>query len=207
MYEFYKHKDEFTEGYLGEPEKFNGIIFLLKEPNNLDGAKEFWLKKVLNNSTEYHRNLEENGKDKKDITRSKRTFTAFKNRFMEMLEFIGLNKEDLQNSVFCNIHPVCGANTETKTVEKAIKETSEEMLYFLSTLKSDITIFTCKNIYRHLLESDKIPYKTQKTGLSYKNQELGCFKCEINNTRVTVYEIYHPSRSGKILNKNNADIP
>lgn len=41
MYDFYKYNEKHIEGYLGEPENFNGIVFLLKEPNNPDGAKEF----------------------------------------------------------------------------------------------------------------------------------------------------------------------
>lgn len=203
MYEFYKHDGNLTEGYLGEPENFSGIVFLLKEPNNKTQATEFWFKKVLQDSIEYHKNLKENGTLKKDITRSKRTFSAFKNRFSEMLLFIGSDEKCLNNSIFCNIHPEYGADTETKAVNKAIKENADEMLCFFATLKNEITVFTCIDIYKYLLESEKIQNKIQEHGLTYTNKDepLSCFKCEIGNTKVTVYEIIHPSRSSKILYK------
>ena len=60
MYEFHKNsKGEYTEGFLGEPENFNGIVFLLREPNTGGKpAEEFWVKEVLTNSENYHKTLE-----------------------------------------------------------------------------------------------------------------------------------------------------
>ncbi|MBQ8228322.1 MAG: hypothetical protein IJZ88_04840 [Clostridia bacterium] len=187
---FYEYNGKVTEGYLGKPEDFNGVIFLLKEPNNKTQAEEFWFKKMLKMPEEYE----------KETKISKSIFTRFKNRFNEMLDFIGKG-ESLEDAVFCNVNPVKGDAKETDKVEEALKQNKpEEMLDFFCTLKDGITIFTCKNIYHHLLESDKIQIKTKKSGsgLRYKNKTLGCFEGEVNNTKVTVYEIFHPSRSSKI---------
>lgn len=197
MYEFYKYKGELIEGYLGEPENFNGIIFLLKEPNNPDGAKEFWFKNMLL-SEERYLNSER---------KSKAVFSKFKNRFSEMIECTNTKKE-LKDAIFCNVNPLKGKATVTQEFFEVLKSGKvEKMLYFFADLKDDITLFTCSDVYSYLFKSDKLPNKTKKSGLSFKNKPLGCFTSEIGNTKITVYEIYHPSRSGKILNKNNADIP
>lgn len=191
MYGFNKHNGVVTEGYLGNAEDFNGIVFLLKEPNNSEDADVFWFRNLLKEPECY----------KNSTKTEKMVFTRFKNRFTEMIDFV-CNDKELQDAVFCNINPVLGGDTETPKVNEFIKDGKvEEMLKFFCTLKADITVFTCKNIYRHLLETDNIPDKIQKPGLTYKNGNLGCFQCEINNTKITVYEIIHPSRSSAIINK------
>ncbi len=197
MYEFYKYKGELIEGYLGEPENFNGIIFLLKEPNNPDGAKEFWFKNMLL-SEEIYINSER---------KSKAVFTKFKNRFSEMIECTNTEKE-LKDAIFCNVNPLKGKATVTQEFYEVLKSGKvEKMLDFFADLKDDITLFTCSDVYSYLFKSDKLPNKTKKSGLSCKNKPLDCFTSEIGNTKITVYEIHHPSRSGKIINKINADIP
>lgn len=189
MYEFHKNsKGEVTEGYLGNPENFNGIVFLLKEPNNPSGTNEFWFKNMLESTNKYMN----------ETKISKGVFTRFKNRFSEMMKSKD-DKKELEDSIFCNIHPEYGESSETKAVDEAIKEgKAEEMLEFFSTLKDEITVFACREIYRHLLESKKIKVVMKQPGLKYKKGILGCFVCEINNTKFIVYEIYHPSRSGRI---------
>ena len=106
MYEFHKNNNgEYTEGFLGEPENFNGIVFLLREPNTGgEPAEEFWFKKVLNDSENYHKSLESSNKEKSKTANSKRDATKFRNRFSEMLEFIDHKENDLKNSVFCNVN-------------------------------------------------------------------------------------------------------
>lgn len=188
MYEFYKHNGNVVEGYLGEPEEFNGIVFLLKEPNNPGGTDEFWFKNMLESTDKYL----------KETKNSRRIFTKFKNRFSEMIRYIDDEKE-LKDSIFCNVNPKCGESKATPDFYNLLKSGKAElMLEFFSTLKDTITVFTCKDIYKHLLLSNETKSKNVMSGLKYKNETLGCFEYEINNTKIIVYEIYHPSRSGKI---------
>ena len=203
MYEFHRNAEgESTEGYLGNPEKFNGIVFLLREPNNSDKEKqEFWFKKVLYDLEGYCQEQKEKGNS---TVTTKRAATKYKNRFNEMIEYVR-KKDDLKNAVYCNIHPECGETYKTKQVSEAIKKgIPEEMLMFFSTLKSDIIVFTCRDIYSSLLDSKKIRIKKQGKGLVYKKKELSCFECEVGNAKIIVYEIFHPSYSGRIINKTTS---
>lgn len=199
MYEFYKHDGNLTEGYLGEPENFSGIVFLLKEPNNPGGATDFWFKEMLESTNKYQH----------ETTVSKSVFTKFKNRFEEMIKTIKKSEtidaeKELKNSIFCNVNPVKGTTLASKDFYEILNSgKAEKMFEFFATLKNEITVFTCIDIYKYLLESEKIQNKIQEHGLTYtdKDEPLSCFKCEIGNTKVTVYEIIHPSRSSKILYK------
>lgn len=206
MYEFHKNnKGEYTEGFLGEPENFNGIVFLLREPNTGgEPAEEFWLKKVLNDSENYHKALESSNTDKKKIANSKRDATKFRKRFSEMLEFIDHKEDDLKNSVFCNVNPKNGGKTLSKEYKEAMKNGKpQEMALYFASLKDEITVFTCFDIYDDLLESDNIKHKEDETGLKYKSKVSSsrCFKGEIGKAKIKVYEIVHPSVSSKITKK------
>ena len=168
MYEFHKNnKGEYTEGFLGEPENFNGIVFLLREPNTGgEPAEEFWLKEVLTNSENYHKALESSNTKKADITRSKRASTKFINRFTEMLEFSGHKKDDIYNSVFCNIKPENGEKVVGEKYEEELESSKlKEMILYFASLKDEITVFTCFDIYDDLLELDNIKHKEDETGL------------------------------------------
>ena len=188
MYNFYKYNGKYIEGYLGEPENFNGIVFLLKEPNNPGGADEFWFKNMLVSKEKY---LSESAG-------SRNIFSKFKNRFSEMLGYLD-EKAELENSIFCNVNPIYGDREATRSFYRELKNGKAElMLEYFSELKDNITVFACKEIYRHLLKSGMLNIKKEYAGLRYKNATLGCFECEIKHTKVTVYEIYHPSRSSKI---------
>lgn len=205
MYEFHKNnKGEYTEGFLGEPENFNGIVFLLREPNTGgEPAEEFWVKEVLTNSENYHKALESSNTDKKKIANSKRDATKFRNRFTEMLEFSDHKKDDIYNSVFCNVNPKIGGKTLSKEYKEAMKNGKpQKMARHFASLKDEITVFTCVDIYKKLFESDntKIDIIEQKKGFIYNRKTLDCFIGKIDNKKITVYAIYHPSsREGEIL--------
>lgn len=206
MYEFHKNKKgEYTEGFLGKPENFNGIVFLLREPNTGgEPAEEFWLKEVLTNSENYHKALESSNTKKADITRSKRASTKFINRFTEMLEFSGHKKDDIYNSVFCNIKPENGEKVVGEKYEEELESSKlKEMILYFASLKDEITVFTCFDIYDDLLELDNIKHKEDETGLKYKSKVSSsrCFKGEIGKAKIKVYEIVHPSVSSKITKK------
>lgn len=208
MYEFHKNsKGDYTEGFLGEPENFNGIVFLLREPNTGGKpAEEFWFKEVLKNSENYHKALESSNTDKKKIANSKRDATKFRKRFTEMLESIGYKEDNIKDSVFCNVNPESGGKSLSEEYKIAIKNNKpQEMARHFTSLKDEITVFTCVDIYDKFLnpnntKSDNIENIVTKNGFRYNRKTLGCFSGEIENKKITVYAIYHPSsREGGIL--------
>ena len=189
MYDFLKDSNgEYVEGYLSSKEDFNGIVFLLKEPNNPNGADEFWFKNMLESSEKYQ----------KETKTSKSIYTKFKIRFSEMIQSID-SKKALTDSIFCNLNPVKGNSKASDDFYTLLENgKAESMLEFFATLKDNIIIFTCKDIYRHLKTSNKISIKKVQSGLKYKKETLECFECEMGQARIVVFEINHPSRSSKI---------
>ena len=108
------------EGYVGNKEDFNGVIFYLREPNTGgDEAKEFWFQRIITDKDNYYKNLEKELAEagcknvNKIIRSSKGTATRFENRFKEMLEQLGLNDKKLTDVVFCNVNSDFGATTLT----------------------------------------------------------------------------------------------
>ena len=108
------------EGYVGNKEDFNGVIFYLKEPNTGgDETKEFWFQRIITDKDNYYKNLEkeltEAGcKNVNTIIRSSKGIaTRFENRFKEMLEQLGLNDKKLTDVVFCNVNSDSGNKTLT----------------------------------------------------------------------------------------------
>ncbi len=209
MYEFYKNSQgETIEGYLGATDKFNGIVFLLREPNtnekensnnehNINKAEEFWFKKVLYNSEAYHKELETKNEDLKKITNSKRASVKYINRFNEMLESTGFNKDDLFNAIFCNTHPEYGETSATSEYQKTMEVQATSIINHLSSIHNNLYIFTCNDIY-DCLKNHLKPVREEK-GLRYKRKVLNCFQAETNSCKITIYKIYHPSFSGKII--------
>ncbi|MBQ7122472.1 MAG: hypothetical protein IJO03_09455 [Clostridia bacterium] len=203
MYEFYKNtQGETIEGYLGTAESFNGFVFILREPNsNREQPEEFWFKKVLDDSDEYHNQLLLNGESYKNICKSKRASTKYKNRFSEMLKSVGCSENSLNNAVFCNIHPEYGDTYKTAEYSQYLQSRSETIINFLSHNRKALTIFTCIDIYNSLKNYFK-PIQEDEEGIKYQKKTLKKFKTICNSCEVVVYEIYHPSFSGKIISDN-----
>ena len=125
-----------------------------------------------------------------------------------MLEFIDHKEDDLKNSVFCNVNPKNGGKTLSKEYKEAMENGKpQKMARHFASLKDEITVFTCFDIYDKLLESDNIKNKEKRTWLSYnrkdlnKRKDLRYFEGEIGKAKIKVYEIVHPSVSSKITKK------
>lgn len=96
MYDFLKNsRGEYVEGYLSSEKDFNGVVFLLREPNNKNKddktspkqvTDEFWFKKVLWDFDSYHKELKLKNEPDDKIVKSKRAATKYINRFKEMLK-------------------------------------------------------------------------------------------------------------------------
>lgn len=194
------------EGYVGNKEDFNGVIFYLREPNTGgDEAKEFWFQRIITDKDNYYKNLEkeltEAGcKNVNEIIKSsKGTATKFENRFKEMLEQLGLNDKKLTDVVFCNVNSDSGNKTLTDNYKNKLATSSVCKLETIiqNMDKNELIVFTCKDIFNKLCEAWKnedgcdVPYD----GLRYDNEEkpLRSFRHVIGNKKITVYEIHHPS--------------
>lgn len=194
------------EGYVGNKEDFNGVIFYLREPNTGgDEAKEFWFQRIITDKDNYYKNLEkeltEAGcKNVNEIIKSsKGTATKFENRFKEMLEQLGLNDKKLTDVVFCNVNSDSGNKTLTDNYKNKLATSAVCKLETIiqNMDKNELIVFTCKDIFNKLCEAWKnedgcdVPYD----GLRYDNEEkpLRSFRHVIGNKKITVYEIHHPS--------------
>ena len=198
------------EGYVGNKEDFNGVIFYLKEPNTGgDETKEFWFQRIITDKDNYYKNLEkeltEAGcKNVNTIIRSSKGIaTRFENRFKEMLEQLGLNDKKLTDVVFCNVNSDFGATTLTGEFKNKLATSSVCKLETIikNMEKNELIVFTCKDIFDKLCGAWLIEAK--EDGLRYNNEEkpLRSFRHVIGNKKITVYEIYHPSSRKPALQK------
>ena len=195
------------EGYVGNKEDFNGVIFYLKE------TKEFWFQRIITDKDNYYKNLEkeltEAGcKNVNTIIRSSKGIaTRFENRFKEMLEQLGLNDKKLTDVAFCNVNSDSGDTTLTGEFKNKLATSAVCKLETIikNMDKNELIVFTCNDIFNKLCEAWKnedgcdVPYD----GLRYDNEEkpLRSFSHVIGNKKITVYEIYHPSSRKPALQK------
>ncbi|MFQ6880342.1 MAG: hypothetical protein ACLRS1_11210 [Oscillospiraceae bacterium] len=195
------------EGYVGNKEDFNGVIFYLKEPNTGgDEAKEFWFQRIITDKDNYYKNLEkeltEAGcKNVNTIIRSsKGTATRFENRFKEMLKQLGLNDKKLTDVVFCNVNSDSGDKTLTGEFKNKLATSAVCKLETIikNMEKNELIVFTCKDIFNKLRGA--WPVEAKEDGLRYNDEEkaLRSFSHVIGNKKITVYEIYHPSYFKKV---------
>ncbi len=194
-----------NEGFIGNVDDFNGIIFCLREPNtNNKKAEEFWFQKVINQREQYFQELKE--KKQGNIVISKRIATRFKNEFVGILEQLKID-ETLSNIAFCNVNSEKGRNKVEKEYNVALEKADEKMeeIVILSP-KKQLRIFTCVDIYEKLKNAwnDKYDIKEEKEkGIKYLQTKTGKtvkrnrFTCQIADKNVTVYDMYHPSRVGR----------
>lgn len=198
------------EGYVGNKEDFNGVIFYLREPNTGgDEAKEFWFQRIITDKDNYYKNLEkeltEAGcKNVNTIIRSSKGIaTRFENRFKEMLEQLGLNDKKLTDVAFCNVNSDSGDTTLTGEFKNKLATSAVCKLETIikNMDKNELIVFTCKDIFNKLRGA--WPVEAKEDGLRYNDEEkaLRSFSHVIGNKKITVYEIYHPSSRKPALQK------
>jgi len=213
MCDFYtKREKEYLEGFLGDEEDFNGVVFMLKEPDHKqvkagdEDKRFFWFKRVVYDEKYYEDDLPKN-----EITTNKRVATAFKNRFRQMLQVVGLNGEDdLKNTVFCNVHPEWGGAVETEDYKRTKKENVTIKMEVLveqcirKQNRTSLTIFTCRDIFKILkCKYSKEGYVIDEVvGLKYiRGENVENYETRdkiVVNTgeyELNIYEIIHPTRS------------
>ena len=211
------------EGFLDD-RIFNGVIFLLREPNTGKGCtqKEFWFKKRLPKDYKYpdQQTKEESIKNRNDKTAR----TKYRNRFEEMLTYVfpGSDEElhdekrfrsayyeKLCHAAYFNLCPDSGNSSRSETYDKLLNDPDYVTNRFYSIINyckirtaGELTVFTCSDIFQKLTEYNAVPGDLDPDGVDYgKGNKMKLFKWNEPNhfgIPITVYEITHPSRSPKL---------
>lgn len=172
MVDFYKNEqDEYTEGYLGNKEEFNGVVFWLREPHEpKEGDKSealkremeekpiiFWFRNVVNKIFSAGNGFDDRvfyeNDLKKDKDRAKRAKTRYSEVFKQLLVHINKCEDELKNAIFFNVHSEWGDKyiskeySETKYPNTINKIQLMEKCARERSGEKTITIFTCWDIY------------------------------------------------------------
>ena len=184
------------EGFVGEVQNFNGLIFYLREANtNSERPNEFWFQRIVTDWEAYYEELKERGEATNKIAINKKIATKFKNEFERIIKQLNLKKK-LINCAFCNVNANGGGSEVKKPYKEALKNAHNKMERIINCIPSqEVTIITCRDIYAKLKASWKeMNMEIYNTGIKYDNGDKEYFFCQIGSKRVFVYEMYHPSR-------------
>ena len=178
--DFSNRFSEGIEGYLSSKETFNGVLFLLREPNSSE-QKRFWFKDCMEK--------EEKGSLSDESGVSKRQYTKYKKIFERLLEYTGI--EGLQNCAYANIKPDSGCNVvsaEYKTITNDEKADRIDSLFKACNPK---VAFVCGDMFDALISKRNMQYSTGE-GIRYNKTRLR--KGSYNG--IAIFETYHPSYRG-----------
>lgn len=172
MSNFAEYNGKPIEGYLSDKEHFNGVLFLLREPNT-DKQNEFWFK----------RSLEEN--------RKQRSFSLYKNKFNIMLSYLP-EKYLLKDCAYANIRPLNGGKV------KSVDYINEKEISIFNRFNEIINccdnrvkfVFTCYDIFNSILNNSN-GVLTNENGIEYN--KVKDRKRVLKYNGITIFEIYHPS--------------
>lgn len=180
-------KGEYIEGYLSDKEHFNGVLFLLREPNtNGEIQKEFYFRKCLY---------------KEEINS---TMDFYADYFNNILSCLPENKK-LKDCAYANIIPDHGMPTKSDKYKSLSNEERVERFESLLNKETEI-IFVCQEEFDSIRKMKKI--KSQENcGIKYSNKPNSKRKLHYND-RIIIYEIYHPSyiKRANLTIKPNEDI-
>ncbi|MCR4615620.1 MAG: hypothetical protein K5756_05675 [Clostridiales bacterium] len=191
---------EDLEGFLGDD--FNGVIFLLREPNtDGDEADSFWFKNCLKDTIP-------NGKDKKTY---RGNYQNYENKFVRLLSYIYQDTSveyllsKLKLSAYFNLRPGSGGAKRTHEYDSHlhdkdyVKDRFDEILKYCKPKAKDkcLYIFTCSDISDALQEYGIIHDLTKMNGVTYKRGKQNYPKILIHfkhhGLNIHIYAIYHPS--------------
>lgn len=163
---------EYIEGYLSDKEHFNGVLFLLKEPNtNGEIQNEFYFRKCLYK--------EENNS----------TIDSYVKYLRQILSNLSVNR-NLENCTYANMIPYCGMHKESEKYKKLSNKERVERFESLLNDKTDI-VFVCRNEFDAIIKEKNIEWK-ENCGIKYSNKPNSKRMLQYSD-KITVYEIYHPS--------------
>lgn len=186
------------EGYLGDKEHFNGVLFILREPNSGGkSADKFWMWKVAHGKT-------------CGMTGTA-LGTRYQNRFSEMLKAIVMEPNDLKNAAYVNVHPEHGSSTVSNAYQDIPRKQLGEIAVAKCLSLNANTVFTCPDIYEGMKKCLTEEYRGG-TLVERENNSKFCYRrkgkpvqmskftfCGVCGWEITVYQILHPSRSSRLF--------
>ena len=207
------------EGFLAKDGvQFNGVVFLMREPNTGgEKADDFWFKNCLNGT------IPDRIADEKAY---KGKFYTYNKKFIRLLSYIYQDKNhdrvgELKHSAYFNLRPD-GGNARMSEAYKALRDTPDQCKYRFGQIlaycterirtddgKGTLNIFTCWDIANALQKHKIIPKAcddlTQKNGAAFKHGEeykrRDYVQFEHNGLAIHIYAIDHPSYSSHVCYK------
>lgn len=171
---FKKYNNEYIEGFLSDKEHFNGVLFLLREPN-ADDQTEFWFKQSLeNNSTQ-------------------KSFTLYKNKLNIYLGYLDGNYK-LSDCAYANIRPSNGENhTSNEYNDLSNSDKYNRFLNILDCCDGKVKyVFTCDDIFKAICEENNIDLnEAEISNIRYIRSNVRKKFIKLNG--ITIFDIYHPS--------------
>ena len=175
------------------PQAFNGVLFLMREPNNESNDTDP-VKITEGNWKWFSSLLKPTAKDR-DETKGKKT--RYHNRFEEMLNALPIADKNLEHVAYANLHIYGGGKANSKEYQEILNDKdkrTKEMKRIYQCIPQDKIqyIITCRDIFDRLSDQDTIKCGT---GFTYE-------KCVSRTGKtdgiVLIEMIKHPCISPKI---------
>ncbi len=191
IYHLDKNDYRYLITYMPEKSNYNGILFIMKEP---DAGEDAGNRKKLDIISENNKAwfldciAGTDGKTKTDST--------YQNRFKEMLKAVGCSDNELDKCAYANINPLGGGTSESKIYKNLIndeKEVHKRVTKIIEQSKPEI-VFVCSKIYKIIKSLNQTAVKID--GLPYSAKKE--YKAFYDDNNVKFYEIHHPIFSPRI---------
>ena len=204
-----KNEYKYLVTYMPEKSNYNGILFIMKEPDAgedaakreslkiiSEGNKEWFLKRIAGDKEERLTYFKDKGFTNDEIRKAKVDF-QYRNRFREMLRFANLDENSLRCSAYANINPLGGGTASSNIYKELISKGKYEVKNRVESIINMInpnTIFVCSDIYQIL--SDAHNDSNEEKCVPYINARRKYLAFSVNDK--TFYEIHHPIFSPRI---------
>ena len=126
-------EEKYIEGYLSNPANFNGVLFVLKEPNNGGVQSRFWFKECFEN---YYN----------ESSNAKRQFTKYKKTFEKLLTYVGKDLK-VENCAYANVLSFNGGSRESINYQSLSCEEKTERLDSLIETCNPRCVFVCTDMF------------------------------------------------------------
>lgn len=169
-------KGKYIEGYLSDKEHFNGVLFILKEPNTNDQG-EFYFRECVS------------GK----INDMKKYINVFNDLLKNHAGSVKLNE-----CAYANIIPTKGEKNESKSYKNLPNDERFKRINSFIDKYNPKIIFVCSKDFDALINEENL--KTED-GIIYKYLKP---KRLTHYKDVNIYEIYHPAYRRNLETKKTA---
>ena len=186
-----------------KPNKFNNVLIILREPGC---DAEIEVEQAKRDNSDWFDQITGELSDENVDADVKRKQGLYRNRFEEMLECVGIDREDLSKIAYSNIKFTGGGKNASKEYWDMPKETKgkimEETIKIIeNSINSDIElkVFVLWEIFNIVSENHES--EIAEDGIKYKGKEKPRRRVKIGN--VEYFEIFHPSYRRTIETKES----